>query len=782
MLLFLGGCAVASQAQDLQGKVVDRQTGRPLIGASVSYSGGYGTITDSNGVYRLRTKNTGQRSLTISCIGYKTIVIPAQGISAMPLHELEPWNLLMQPVEIRAIRAAENAPFAKTNLDKKDIEALNLGQDLPFLLNQTPSVVVNADAGNGVGYTGIRIRGTDATRINMTINGIPYNDAESQGIFFVNLPDFASSVGSVQIQRGVGTSTNGGGAFGATLNFSTNEVYTSPYAEISNSAGSFGTLKNTLKAGTGLLNDHFTLDLRLSNIQSEGYIDRASSDLRSYYVSAAYLDEKNSLRLNILSGKEKTYQAWYGVSEADLALNRRVNYAGTERPGSPYENETDNYGQDHYQLFFNHSANDNWNLQTALFLTRGKGYYEQYKAEEAFSKYGKSNYVIGNETITETDLIRQLWLDNYFYGQTFSMQYQKGGEQFTLGGGWSGYDGKHFGEIVWAKEGIENGYRWYDHDARKKDAHLFSKYQQRLGKHHSLFGDLQYRYVNYRIDGFRDNPAIDVANTYHFVNPKIGWTYTRNNYQWFISYALGQKEPNRDDFEAGIREQPRPEKLHDWEAGVSHRTARSGWNAGLFFMYYVDQLVQTGKINDVGAYTRTNIPESHRLGLELQGYSMLTDWWKVSGNATLSSNKVKSFTEFIDDYDNGAQKPFVYKNTDLAFSPSLTANASMEFRPLANYSIHLVGKYVGRQYMDNTSNASRSLDPFWVQDLRMQYKITGRSFRDIQFIVQVNNLFNARYEPNGYTFSYLYDNQLTTENFYYPMAGINWMAGIHLRF
>jgi iron complex outermembrane receptor protein len=782
LLMLLSGIVLHSAGQSIEGKVIDQNTGRPVSGASVYTSTGYGAVTDTNGTYRITKLKQGLQTLTVSCIGYKTTVLTQESGSSPAIIRLEPWNLLMQPVEVRAIRAAENAPFAKTNLDKKDIEALNLGQDLPFLLNQTPSVVVNADAGNGIGYTGIRIRGTDATRINMTINGIPYNDAESQGIFFVNLPDLASSTSSIQVQRGVGTSSNGGGAFGATLNFSTNETNTSHYAEINNSAGSFGTFKNTLKAGTGLLNDRFTLDIRLSNIRSDGYIERASSDLKSMYVSAAYLTEKSSLRFNFLSGKEKTYQAWYGVSENDLLTNRRINYAGTEKSGTPYDNETDNYKQDHYQLFFNHAPSEKWTLQSALFLTRGKGYYEQYKAGQSFSKYGLDNYVTGNEIRTETDLIRQLWLDNIFYGQTFSAQYLSGAEQLTIGGGWSNYQGNHFGDIIWAREGIEKGYRWYDHDASKKDAHLYTKYQYRLAADHTLFGDLQYRQVSYRIDGFRDNPNVLLNERFHFINPKLGWSYTHNNYRAYFSYALGQKEPNRDDFEAGIQDRPRPEKLHDFEAGISQRSARAGWNAGIYYMYYIDQLVQTGKINDVGAYTRTNIPRSHRLGIELQAHSMLTEWWKLSGNATFSRNKVNAFTEYVDDYDNGGQKSYSYQKSDLAFSPNVIAQASMELRPFTSLTLQLASKFTGRQFMDNTSREDRSLDPFWVQDLRVQYVLHGKWYRECQFIVQVNNLLNTKYEPNGYTYSYMYNGQLNTENYYYPMAGTQWMAGINLRF
>jgi iron complex outermembrane receptor protein len=405
--------------------------------------------------------------------------------------------LLLEPVEVKAIRAGENSPFAKTNLTKKQIEKLNLGQDLPFILNQTPSVVVNSDAGNGVGYTGIRIRGSDASRINVTLNGVPFNDAESQGTFFVDLPDFTSSVGSIQVQRGVGTSSNGAGAFGASVNISTNEVNLKPYVEFNNSYGSFNTWKNTIKVGSGLVSDHFTTDFRLSRINSDGYIDRASSDLTSYYFSTAYLGKKNLLRFNMFSGKEKTYQAWYGVSEADLETNRTINYAGMERPGEPYDNETDNYKQDHYQLFYNQDLTSRLKLNLGLFYIKGKGYYEQYKADQAYSDYGLPEPIYGTDTITNTDLIRQLWLDNDFYGSIFSLHYKNDNSQFTLGGGWNRYEGNHYGDVIWAEKGLTLPGRWYDLDANKNDLTIYFKQQTKISSLVSFFYDLQYRKVKY---------------------------------------------------------------------------------------------------------------------------------------------------------------------------------------------------------------------------------------------------------------------------------------------
>lgn len=783
--LLLGICfslfAQIVLSQSISGKVVDAKSGAILPSATVELDNQYSTFSDEKGVFTFFKLKPGSFRLRISSIGFRTIETMVSTNSDPLVIKMDRWDLFMEPVELKAVRAPDKAPFTKTTLTKKEIEKLNLGQDLPFLLNQTPSVVVNSDAGSGIGYTGIRIRGSDATRVNMTINGIPYNDAESQGLFFVDLPDFASSVSNVQIQRGVGTSSNGAGAFGATMNFSTNEVITSPYTEINNSFGSFNTWKHTVKAGTGLINDHFTVDARISKIRSDGFVDRATSNLFSFYLSAAYLAEKTSIRFNILSGKEKTYQSWYGIPEAYLISNRTFNSAGTERPGSPYDNETDNYRQDHYQLFINHELNKKIAINTAFFLTNGTGYYEQYKAQQHYSSYGLSDYLSGNDTLRKTDLIRQLWLDNKFFGQVLSLQYKGSKKELTVGGGWNRYNGNHFGKIIWAPGGVPDNYRWYNRQANKTDINIFAKYQQALTSQINVFSDLQYRHVLYNIDGFRDNPSLQIREKYTFLNPKIGIGYTSNNYQWYASYSLGQKEPNREDFEAGNNQLPKPEKLHDIELGIEKKNSQNSWGATIYYMHYKDQLVLTGKINDVGAYTRTNIPDSYRLGLELQGKSTLTHWLNLAGTLTVSRNKVQNFTEFYDDYDNGGQKINTYGNTTIAYSPSLIGSASINITPLRNLEISLPGKYVSRQYLDNTSNKARSLSAFYVQDLRIGYIVRKVFFKNINLVVQANNVFNKKYEPNGYTFSYLYGGSVITENYYFPMAGTNFMLAVNVK-
>lgn len=688
----------------------------------------------------------------------------------------------LQPVEVLAVRAADRAPFTKTNLDQKDIERNNLGQDLPFLLNQTPSIVVNSDAGNGVGYTGIRIRGTDATRINVTLNGIPYNDAESQGSFFVDLPDFSSSTNSIQVQRGVGTSTNGAGAFGGTINLTTNEINKDFYTELNNSYGSYNTWKNTLKFGSGIIAKHFTIDGRLSHISSDGYIDRAKTNLRSYYASAAYIDEKNSLRFNIFSGKEKTYQAWNGVPESYLKTNRTYNSSGTEKEGTPYDNEIDDYLQTHYQLFYNHEFNNYWKANVAGFLTRGKGYYEQYKAAAELSNYGLPAYINGTDTINATDIVRRLWLDNYFYGTVFSLQHKKDKTQFTIGGGWTKYDGKHYGNIIWAKEqaAVPVNHRWYNLTAHKTDFNIYSKWTQQLSNQLQSFVDLQLRNVQYDINGFRDNPTLFVNNNYTFFNPKIGLTYNFRNWQLYASYAMAGKEPNRDDFENVASNKPKAEKLHDIETGIERKNKNYSYGATVYYMKYKDQLVLVGNINDVGAYTRTNVPNSYRLGIELQGAAKINQYLSANANLTLSSNKIKNFTELIDDFDNGGTKSNFYKSSDISFSPSAIAGGSLNIIPVKNGEISLIGKYVSRQYLDNTSQKSRSIDPYFVQDVRLAYNIENKIGKSVNIILQLNNVLNKKYVANGYTFSYVYGG-LVTENYYFPMATFNCMLGVNIR-
>lgn len=690
-------------------------------------------------------------------------------------------TLMLENIEITSIRADDKAPFTKTNISKQQIGKINLGQDLPFILSQTPSAVVNSDAGNGVGYTGIRIRGSDASRINVTLNGIPYNDAESQGTYFVDLPDISSSLNSIQIQRGVGTSSNGAGAFGATINLSTNEVNQEKYFEFNNSYGSFNTWKNTWKAGSGLLAKHFLIDARVSRISSDGYIDRATSDLQSFYISGAYINNHSSLRFNIIRGKEKTYQAWYGIPESYLDSNRTYNPAGTEKPGEPYSNETDNYKQTHYQLFYNQKINSSLSYNIAAFLTRGKGYYEEYRADQLFSDYHLPDVVNGTDTTFSTDLIRRLWLDNYFYGSIFSVQYHKNKTQLTFGGGWNQYDGQHYDIVTWAQKGFPGDYKYYNTPATKNDFNLYAKVMQSLGSGFTGFLDLQGRFIKYKIEGFEDHPTMNIEKKYTFFNPKAGISFNKNDYQAYVSFSVAAKEPNRDDFEAGISQIPKPELLYDAELGLSRKSGIVNYGATFYYMFYRNQLVNTGKINDVGSYTRTNAPESYRAGVEFQADATLAKWMNILGNVSLSKNKIKDFTEYVDDYDNGDQKQNIYHHTDISFSPDVVGFAGINFIPLKNAEINLNSKYVGRQFLDNTSHISRSIDPYFVENVRLSYSLLKKVFKEINFVVQVNNVFNRKYESNGYTYNYIYGGDFTVENYYYPMAGTNFMAAINIK-
>ena len=784
MLALITFIAIAQPGKSLvQGTVTESPSKIPIPGATVSL-GNRKTLTDEQGKFSFGKVDKGVYELIVNSLGSKDAkqTVTANGTDIKLDIQLSATALFLQPLEIKSVRASDRAPFVKTNISKEEIAKNNLGQDIPFLLNQTPSVVVNSDAGNGVGYTAIRIRGTDATRINVTLNGIPYNDAESMGTYFVDLPDFASSVNSIQVQRGVGTSSNGAGAFGATLNMSTNEFNEKAYGESNNSFGSFNTWKNTLKGGSGLMGGHFTVDARLSRITSDGFIDRAKSDLKSYYFSTAYISKHSSLRLNIFSGKEKTYQAWYGVPDYLLPTDRTNNPAGTEKTGTPYDNQTDNYTQTHYQLFFNHSFSNRWSFNTAVFLSKGKGYYEEYKASQSYSKYGLPNVIAGGVTIKKTDLVRQRWLDNNYYGQIASLQYKDAKDELTFGGGWTKYDGKHFGNIIWMQTGgVSKDYRYYDYPATKSDANLYTKWQHQLSTHWLSFLDLQYRHVNHNMQGFEGSPTLNVNRSFDFVNPKAGITYTHNGLQAFFSYALAQKEPNREDFQAGVTSQPKAETLHDIELGIEKKNSTAHFGATVYYMYYYNQLVLTGQINDVGSYTRTNVPRSYRLGIELQGGAILNKWINVAGNFSVSRNKVSSYIEYIDNYDNGGQNAVAHKNTNISFSPAVVAGATINLLPVQNLEFSLLSKYVGKEYLDNSQREDRKLNAFFTEDIRASLTLKKVLFSEIHIIGQVNNLFNKKYEPNGYTYSYISGNALATENGYYPMAGTNYMLGVNIK-
>ncbi|MFT4092597.1 MAG: TonB-dependent receptor [Niabella sp.] len=718
-------------------------------------------------------------------------------------------TLVLSPIEVRATRVDVRSPFATSNIGKQEIANQNLGQELPYFLSQVPSVVVSSDDGLGVGYSSLRIRGTDMARTNVTFNGIPVNDAESQGAFFVDIPDIASGTGSIQIQRGVGASTNGAGAFGASINIYNIEQSEKPSLTLSNAYGSYNTWKHTIQAATGLLRGGFQFDVRLSRINSSGYIQRANTNLRALQFIAGWTskDEQTSIKFNLLTGTEKTGQAWNGIgtsftSDEDPATvnyeeqldnaqpaGRRSNTLGEISPGNYYNDQTDNYQQDYYQLFLNHKFNPYWSSNISLFMTRGKGYYNEYKSDESFEDYGLQNPVIGDSVITTTNLTRQLWLDNYYYGTVFSANYHKNNTSLNIGGAYTRYDAKHYGFIKWADVGVPLDYQWYHLTAYKRDFNIFSKLQQQIISNFYGFIDLQLRTVIYDINGFRKNPTLESGGDYTFFNPKAGLSYFikhANTAQSKIygSVAIAHKEPNRDDFEANTADAPRPEQLTDVELGYSFSSKKFDAGINGYYMKYKDQLILTGKINDVGAYVRSNVDNSYRAGVELTAAVKPADWLQASANATFSSNKIKDIVQYNDDYDNGGQLEEHYTNTDISFSPRAVAAASLSIEPFTqptdkqHFFIDLSEKYVGRQFLDNASNKLRSINPYTLTDTRLRYQFTSDTFKAISLIFMVNNVFNKKYENNGYTYSYLYGGVTTTENYYFPQAGTNWNIGV----
>ncbi|WP_057937072.1 TonB-dependent receptor [Algoriphagus resistens] len=775
--------------QSLSGKVLDASSGEALEGASVwAENQGKGSVTDENGLFTINKLQSGRLELRVSYIGYltvkQTLEIPNSGELTI---RLKATDLMTEEFIVSATRASQSTPTTFQEISREDLAKRNLGQDMPQLLNFTPSVVTFSDAGAGIGYTGMRIRGSDQSRINVTVNGIPMNDAESHGVFWVNMPDFASSVDNLQIQRGVGTSTNGAATFGASLNFQTDTRNDEAYAQIDNSVGSFNSFKHTVKVGSGLLNNRFAVDARLSKITSDGFVDRASSDLSSYFVSAGYFGENHVLKLNVFSGKEKTYQSWYGLPESKLVDDRTFNYY-------TYENETDNYQQDHYQLIYAGKIGNNWKANAALHYTYGRGYYEQYREDDAFENYRLPNVTIGDSVITNSDIIRRLWLDNDFYGGVASINYvsDDGRWDVVLGGGANRYDGDHFGEIIWARiaGATEIRDRYYDNNAVKDDRNIYLKATRELASGLSLYGDLQLRSIDYSFVGVNDDGRIvDGEENYTFFNPKVGISYEESGRTWYASYAVANREPKRSDFtDNPIAEIPRPERLNNIEAGLRARSGSFTYNANFYFMDYKDQLIPTGQINNVGASIRENVADSYRAGVELDVAYQMFKKWTLGANVALSQNKIKEFTEYVDDYSTAefTQETFTYRDTDIALSPNAVASAMIEYKPVKNLSLNWLSKYVSKQYLDNSGLDARSLDAFFTNDIRISYSVQPRFFKSVELNLLVNNIFNEMYEPNGYTFSYFLpgetEKELVTENYYYPMAGTNFMLGLSLKF
>jgi len=674
----------------------------------------------------------------------------------------------LDEVLVKAVRVKPNAPITHSNSSKKEIQQRNLGQDIPILLNYLPSVVSSSDAGAGIGYTYLRVRGSDATRVNVTINGIPYNDAESQGTFWVNLGDFASSVENIQLQRGVGTSTNGAAAFGASLNILTDAISQKSGGQISNSFGSYGTRKHSLKFTTGLLNDHFEFAGRLSKIYSDGYVDRAYTDMKSYFLQGNYVDENTLIKAVMFGGKEKTYQAWYGLSEDQLAEDR------TQNPYI-YDNETDNYWQDHYQLHWNETLNSNWSSTIGLNYTRGKGYFEQYKEGRNAADY--NNLIIDN-----SDVIVRRWLDNHFYVVNANATYQKNGLEITSGLSYSDYTNDHYGELIWGSDlaaGTSIRDRYYLSVSDKSDFSVFSKATFRMSDSLQAFLDVQGRFVNYSTTGLTSNRVpIAIDESYNFFNPKLGFTYTINaNNSAYVSYARANKEPNRNDFESNGAA-VKPERLNDFELGWRHQGKRFSLNANVYYMQYKNQLVLTGALDNVGEYLRENVDNSYRLGLELDARISLSTQVALNSNLALSQNKIK---ELSIDRDGGLQN---LGTTNIALSPNLITTHAIEYAPNSQFRAALIGKYVGEQYLSNTDTEASKLEGYFVGDFNLNYELKlNKVFKSIVFSGMINNLFNAEYVDRGYTYLDTWSGPTASEvQGYYPQATRNFLLGMTLVF
>lgn len=794
--LLLAAANLIMAQQEIRGFVGDALSKAPLPNAHVIVTETHlATVTRTDGTFVLKGLIPGPVTLEISYIGYEKQILQADPANSRIIDiYLEPSVVTREEVVVTATRADAQSPMTYSTVGREEIGRINFGQDMPYMLQGTPSVVTTSDAGTGIGYTNIRIRGTDLTRINVTINGVPLNDAESHGVWWVDLPDIASSVDNVQIQRGVGTSTNGAAAFGASINLQTEKVNREPYGSLSVTGGSFNTLRSTLSLGSGLINERWALDGRISGLRSDGYIDRASSQLLSYFLSGGYYHKNTVLKLTMFSGKEKTYQAWDGVPSYMLDTNRTYNglgyYIDVDGNEKYYDNQTDNYLQTQYQAALIQNLSRWWNFTAAAFLTRGKGYYEEYKMEQAFSEYQLEDPVIGGDTISTTDLIRQRWLDNYFYGMTFAVNHDDQ-EKFkmTLGGAFSMYDGDHYGKVVWSRVAVnmDKDYRWYESTGRKADGNIYLRANYQLLTFLNLYADVQYRYIDYRIDGI-DNDLRDItqAHRYHFVNPKAGALFDLSGAsQAYLSFAVANREPNRSTLidanpELGI---PKPERLYDLEAGYRFSHRRLSVEANGYYMRYNDQLVLTGRINDVGDPVMENVPDSYRLGLEIAfGWKVLNKLdWNI--NATVSSSKILDFTEYVDNWDDWPnQLVNDLGTTDIAFSPRIVAGSSITYEPLQGLAVNLLSRFVGKQYIDNTSSADRMLDPYFVNDLVIRYSFHPKFMKEIGLSLQVNNLFNAEYETNAWIYRYYTEGSYGVYDGYFPQAGIHFFGGIDLRF
>ncbi|WP_235296927.1 TonB-dependent receptor [Portibacter marinus] len=809
--------ATAGQSQFSISGNVSNEDGEHLVSAAVFLEGTeYGTLTNAKGDYMLENIPEDEYILKVTYLGYEPQSELIEVIADTEISFVLGGSIFgLDEIEINGTFVQKNMPFTYKNVSQDNVERLNMGQDVPYLLKYTPSMVVTSDAGAGVGYTGMRIRGSDPSRINVTINGVPLNDSESQLVFWVDLPDFASSTEDIQIQRGVGPSTNGTSAFGASINMNTNKIRLTPYLNLATSYGSFNTGKLSVMAGTGLLNNKFGFDIRYSRIQSDGYVDRASSNLSSFAGTFNYVTESSSLNFNIFTGSEVTYQAWNGLPVQFLETNRTFNSAGTEKPGEPYKDEIDDYNQNHLQLHYNKALSDNLNVNLTGHYTRGLGFFENYKANE-----DPADFQLPGSITEPQDLVIRRWLDNHFYGAIFEGNYEDLSENHNviLGASANQYLGGHFGKVRWYEAQdvpvehldtalVKDAIEYYNNDGNKIDFNTYAKWSFRFLNRFISYIDLQYRMVNYKFQGFNENgDLVDQTDNLQFFNPKFGLSYLLNNdSKIYVSYGIANREPNRNDYtESSVKTRPMHETLYDLELGYTLQSDIFSAGVNLYNMQYDNQLVLTGQINDVGEYTRTNVKNSYRRGVEFDGGINGILGFHFLMNATLSENRILNFTEFIDSWDTGEQIQKTYDITDLAFSPSIIIanDFGYEFfrnQPEQRLSVSLLSKYVGKQYIDNTTAEASKLDPYFYNDLLISYSYKRVKFvKDITFYLNVYNLFNQKYVSNAWIYRFSsesydptgddpYARAETDEGIYnltglYPQAGRHFMAGLTFKF
>ena len=791
----------------VDGKVLTAD-GDVLAGARVRFDGKT-LASGTDGSFVFEDVSAGKHQLQVSFVGYegysKELVVKGNFNTEIVLQET---SIMTGEVTVAALRANRNDPVAFSEVSREEIEKNNFGQDIPYLLNMTPGLVVGSDAGGGVGYTSMRLRGSDLTRINVTVNGIPLNDAESQGVYWVNMPDFASSVDNVQVQRGVGTSTNGAASFGGSINFSTLSKPEKSEVVIDNSYGSFNTMRNSVQVQSGFLKNHFAFDVRLSKITSDGFIDRGASDLKSFYLSGGYFTDKTTLRFVTFSGVEKTYQAWNGIPKVKLendldGMAKLIENDGWSAEEAEnlyssnantfnrylYNNQTDNYQQHHYQIHFSQRFSSKFVFNTALHYTRGKGYYESYKYNQKFTKYDFpfESVVVGGETITRTDLIAQKWLDNDFYGVTGSGIYKSGQLTMVVGGAYNRYDGDHYGNVIWAavNAGLPVNHQWYFNDGSKTDLNYFIKSTVDVTDNISIYGDIQARHIFYEIQGLHDDLSdLSRSTNYDFFNPKFGMNYAiRPGSRIYVSVAKANKEPSRSDFrDADENNTPSTEKLIDWEGGVEWTERNWAVQLNGFYMDYEDQLVLTGKINNVGAPIMINVPKSYRTGIEFSAQAQIIPKLKWGGNVVLSENKIKNFVEYVDNWDTYLQDVTYKGTTDIAFSPNLTLASRFEIQPIGNLVATINTRYVGKQFIDNTSNKARQLDDYLVNDFILRYRIHTKNGLDIELGTQINNILDENYITNAWAYSYISGNVRDVLDGYFPQAGRHYMGQVVFKF